>query len=364
MGVCHLVRASGVILLPVGLSAAALLSMASTNDDDAPRRSRDVLTTIATRCGLYVGGWLIVLAAEAAAYWWAVDDVLFRFHVVDRHYGTVGSIQQFGLNTHRLTIPYSAFAPLAWMDFGGWGNFNQDQAYHALLFTGALAVLVLAAVALGLAWRSVPRVGKAGYALAVIWLAWPLLYHQYGSQSLTQFIPIHRLSRHLVVYAPGAMFAIVAGSYIVWTAARGRAWRAALSVAGVAALLVHLQFNIQGEAISYESYHHIKDTYRRIRERLPADTRIIVADPGDLGFLDFWLNPLGESRVALHALALYPDCASLTAGVVLTYSNPGWEGLNAPVIQLTVARLPCLLAPPPRWRLLYTGFPEKIYAIE
>jgi Dolichyl-phosphate-mannose-protein mannosyltransferase len=363
MGVCHLIRASGVILVPVAVAAVATLSLALPADGSRNPR-RDVLARLARRCTLYLGGWLIVLASEGAAYWWAVDDFLFRFHVVDRHYGSVGSIQRFGLNTHRLTIPYSAFPPLLWMDFGGWGSLNQDQAYHGLLFTWAFAVLVLAAVVLALTPGSVPRRAKAGYAMAAIWFAWPLLFHQYGSQSLTQFVPIHRLSRHLVVYAPGAVFATVAGGYVIWTAACHRSWRAALSVATIGALLVHLQFNARGEAIAYASYHNIKDTYRRIRDRLPADTRLIVADPGDLGFFDFWLNPLGESRVTLHALARYPDCASLSAGVVLTYSNPGWEGLNAPVIQETVARLPCLLTPPSRWRLLYAGYPERIYAIE
>jgi hypothetical protein len=49
--------------------------------------------------------------------------------------------------------------------------------------------------------------------------------------------------------------------------------------------------------------------------------------------------------------------------VVLTWSNAGWEGLSAPVIQETVARLPCLLQPPPSWRLLHDGFPEKVFVL-
>ena len=48
---------------------------------------------------------------------------------------------------------------------------------------------------------------------------------------------------------------------------------------------------------------------------------------------------------------------------MLTQSNPGWEGRGAPVIQETVARLPCLLHPPDDWRLVYDGYPEKVYLI-
>ena len=83
-----------------------------------------------------------------------------------------------------------------------------------------------------------------------------------------------------------------------------------------------------------------------------------------MGFFDFWLNPLGAGRVRLVALANYASCEDLRAAVVLTYSNPGWQGLSAPVIQETVKRLPCLLTPPPAWRLIYGGYPEKVYMIE
>jgi hypothetical protein len=201
-------------------------------------------------------------------------------------------------------------------------------------------------------------------AVAAIWFTWPLLYHQMGSQSLTQFIPIHRLSRHLVVYAPGAVVAIVAGCCVIWSAAGTRPARMSVAVLGVMTLLLHLHFNVMGEAIAYQAYHRIKDTYSRIRERLPAETRTIVADPGDLGFFDFWLNPLGQSQVRLVPFANYSHCAELTEGVVLTQSNPGWHGLDAPVIRETVARLPCLLTPSVNWRLLYEGYTEKVYVIE
>ena len=47
---------------------------------------------------------------------------------------------------------------------------------------------------------------------------------------------------------------------------------------------------------------------------------------------------------------------------MLTQSNPGWEGCRA-VIQETVARLPCLVHPPANWRLVYDGYPAKVYQI-
>ena len=362
MGVCHLVRANGALLLPVGACAVAVLSFVEGTQGTAATRERGVAPLVIRRCVTYVGGWVSILALEGVAYWWAVGDMLFRFHVVDHHYGQMGSIEQWGLNTHPLTIPYSALAPLTWMRFGSWGELNQDQAYHALLFSWALLALAGGSVSLILARKRVPARAIAGYAVAAAWFAWPLLYHQFGSQSLTQFIPIHRLSRHLVVYAPGAIVVTVAGCLLMWNVAQAKALRTALAAIALVALPLHLHFGIRGETIAYEAYHRIKDTYTRIRDHLPSDTRVIVADPGDLGFFDFWLNPLGEERVRLVAFANYRDCAQLSEGVVLTFSNPGWHGLSAPAIQETVARLPCLVNPPPTWRLLYDGFPERVYS--
>jgi hypothetical protein len=150
---------------------------------------------------------------------------------------------------------------------------------------------------------------------------------------------------------------------MTWRAVRGRATRTALAALAAAALVLHLHHNLEGEQMAHNAYHAIKGTYTRIRDRLPRDTRFIVADPGDLGFFDFWLNPMDGERVQLVAFANYSDCAQLTDGVVLTFSNPGWHGLSASVIQETVARLPCLLNPPATWRLLYEGFPERIYVV-
>ena len=358
MGVCHLVRGNDVILLPIGVAAAAILS--STWRRESPSATVGAVL-------IYLSGYLLVNVLEGLAYLWAVGDFLHRFHVIHRHYGAMTSIQQWGLNTDWHTIPYSIFAPLLWWRIGGWGELNQDQAYHALTFCAAALLLFLGLAALLASNAARTRNGLAGFLLGVFWFGWPLLFHQFGSQSLTAFVPIHRLSRHVVVYAPGAIMAIVAGCFLVssvvtsWRLAPLR--RIALAM-GLAGLLVQLYFSWTGEVVAYSAYHRIKDTYARIRERLPPDVRTIIADPGDLCFFDFWMNPLGAERVKIMAFANYSRCDQLTSGVVLTHSNPGWDGLSAPVIRETVTRLPCLLYPPATWRLIYQGSPERVYLID
>ena len=357
MGVCLLVRANGVLLLPIGLVAVVLLGW---------RGRRETKGTAARALAAYVAGWALVPALEGVAYLRAVGDVLHRLHVVDRHYGTAASLARWGLNTDWRTIPFSIFPPLHWWRLGGWGTFNQDQAYHGQVFCIALVAVVLGTLTLIRAKAPAGDRATTGFLLGVFWLAWPLLIHEFGSQSLTHYVPMHRLSRHLVVYAPGAVFAAVAGCALVVRAAAG--WRIAearrsLTAAGLLVLALHLWWNWQATQVSSAAFHRIEGTYLRIREHLPPQVRAIVADPGDLCFMDFWLNPLGEERVKLSPFAAYSRCEDLPEGVVLTRSNPGWENLAAPIIQETVKRLPCLVQPPPSWRLLYGGFPEKVFTV-
>ena len=356
MGVCHLIRANGVLLLPVGMAAVLACSTVW-----AGRRRG----AVAGDCAAYAAGWALVGAAEGVAYLLGAGDFLLRYHVVDRHYGTVESIARAGLNTDPGTIPLTLLAPAAWWLHGGWGALNQDQAYHGLLFCWAIALLAIGAVALAVPRARADRRALAGFAIAAAWLLWPLLYHQFGSQSLTRQVPMHRLSRHLVVYGPGAIFAIVAGCFLAGEAIRtsgsARVRQVALSM-GVLALAVHSWFNWQGEQIAFGAFHRIKDTYVRIREHIPEGTRTIVADPGDLCFFDFWMNPLGSERVKMVPFAVYERCEQIREGIILTHSNPGWQG-GAPIILETLTRLPCLAQPPVNWQLVYRGHPERVYLV-
>jgi hypothetical protein len=357
MGCCHLIRANDVILVVVGVSAVILFSIVWKHE---PAQAA------ARACVAYLAGWLLVNALEGLVYFWATGDFFHRLHVITSHYGRPDSIQQWGLNVNARTIPFSIFPPLQWWTLGSWGHLNQDQAYHALTFVLALMSIVTAGVALGSMKGQVSDRALAGFAFGVVWFSWPLLYHQFGSQSLTHFVPMHRLSRHLVVYAPGALFATVAGLFLIKEAAsrwRSVAARRALVAAAVAIVVIHLNLGWKGEQIAHESYHRIKATYARIRERLPPGVQTIVADPGDLSIFDFWLNPLGAEHVKLVAFANYARCDQLQSGVVLTHSNPGWHGMSASVIRDTVDRLPCLLDPPDTWRLIHEGFPEKVFLI-
>jgi hypothetical protein len=332
------------------------------------RWRRQPAAAVMGRVLVFLAGWASVVLSESVAYLWAANDFWLRVHVVGRHYGTIDSISRWGLNTDPRTIPLAVFAPLTWWSGRvSWGDVNADQAYHGLIFCLALGAVLIGALVVASRRQSFNDRSVAGLIVAAVWFAWPLLAHQFGSQSLTQFVPMHRLSRHLVLYAPGAVFATVAGWSVIVRATSSSRFayvRPALTMAAWAIVVFHFYVNWRGEQIAYAGYHRIKDTYSRVRAHLPAGVATIIADPGDLCFFDFWLNPLGVERVRMVAFANYSRCDELKTGVVLTQSNPGWERLNAPVIQQTVARLPCLLQPPAQWRLVYDGEPEKLYRIQ
>jgi hypothetical protein len=358
MGVCHLARANDVLLLPIGVFAAAIGALVW---------QRRGVANACRDAAIFIAGWVSVLAAEGLVYAATAGDFLWRLHVVQRHYGTADSIARAGLNIDLHTIPFSLFAPLSWWIRGEWGwhPLNQDQAYHGLLFCWAVLLLASGLIAARLMRGRSDRRTLAGLAVAAAWLVWPILYHQFGSQSLTEYVPVHRLSRHLVVYAPGAIFAIAAGASVTARAVHeihsGPISAMAVTVAFVL-MVVHLSVNWQGERIAFAAFHEIKDTYARIRQHLPQGTRTIVADPGDLCFFDFWLNPPGAELVRMVPFAAVRSCDEMNDGVVLTQSNPGWAGA-APVIVDTVRRLPCLSAPPATWHLLYRGYPERVFVI-
>jgi hypothetical protein len=355
-GACHLIRASDVLLVPVCISAVAACAILWRNERPG---------TAAVECGTCLAGWVAVVAAESLVYAWATHDAFHRMRVVTAHYGTPDSILRAGLNTSASTIPFSLFAPILWIRGGGWGQFNPDQAYHGLLFVWALLSLAACAAIL-VAWKGHRdrRLTTAG-ALAMIWLGWPILYHQFGSQSLMNFVPIHRLSRHLVVYGPAAIFAVVTGCAMVYELMEHVAvrWvRQSLVACGVAILFLNTCLNVRAEGVAYRNFHQIKNTYARIRSRLPGDVRAIIADPGDLCFFDFWMNPLGSERVRMVPFSAVRTCDQIDDGIVLTQSNPGWAG-NAQVIQDTVSRLPCLIDPPATWHQIYDGYPERVFQV-
>ena len=158
---------------------------------------------------------------------------------------------------------------------GGWGQLRfQDQAYHALTFVAALLSLAIGSAALGLTRRRVPQRAIAGFAVAVLWFAWPLLLPPVRFAKPDAFRPdpsfveaLRRIRAGRDLRDGRGMFRHQQRRYLDGTPPRSPK-RHGRRRHGVAGLLV---FNAKGEQAAHEDFQRIKDTYVRIREHLPQD---------------------------------------------------------------------------------------------
>ena len=353
IGLCYLVRENAVILVPVLLSAPLLLA-----------RDSDGWRSRLWQAGLIAAGMAAVVAGEAIYYGVAYGAPGLRFAVSHAYYGGAEALNRHGLNADPWTIPGSLLPPLEWFRIGMplW-TLHPGQAYHAHAFVLGLLAWLAGALAIarmdGPDWRT--------FVWLSIWAWWPVLYHQFGSQSLTAFVPIHRLPRQLVLYAPAAI------TMVAWVAALMTRHRPAHRLAAAAAavclaigLLVHASGVNQGLRLQSAIVAQTTSIYDRLVDNLQGYRGRIYIDSAEVGLLDYFLNPLGsEAVVQINDIFASPSCAAFEGAVVVTHSNPGWSFSPPPVLLDSARRrLPCLVQPPPSWKPLSPPWlPERIYGV-
>jgi 4-amino-4-deoxy-L-arabinose transferase-like glycosyltransferase len=133
-----------------------------------------------------------VVVAEAAWYWYLRGDWLFRFHALATHNNLFQRSVEHGAPgdlVYRLVKAYPRMMLYPSFDFG----------VHSLV------ALVLGAVALLVRFR------EHATRWLFLWAAIPFIYLDWGSSSLTAYIPIPTDSRYIAfVYAP--LFVLAAGA--------------------------------------------------------------------------------------------------------------------------------------------------------
>jgi 4-amino-4-deoxy-L-arabinose transferase-like glycosyltransferase len=354
-GLCYLVRENAVLMLPALLAGAALLPWPSPGS--WALRARAV--------GALLAGLLIVVTGEALFYWYELGAPFHRFQVSHAYYGGVGAIPRNGLNADWWTIPESLLPPIAWLRSHGGIALNPNQAYHSFLF-----VLGVAAWLVGCAsWRRLSPDDRRRFLFLSCWMWVPVLYHQFGSQSVTAFVPMHRLPRQLVLYAPAAAL------ITAWCASRVSAAVAPRSVAMklaavsvlVGALALHGRGVVEGLRLQLEIVRQTMSIHDRLITSLTGYAGRIFVDSAEAGALDYFLNPSShDRRVLVSDLLAAPSCDALAGAVVVTNSNPGWAFDPPPeMIGRALERLPCLRTPPRHWQHVVTApwLPERIYSV-
>lgn len=321
-----------------------------------PRTVRDLLWPV-------LGG-LAVALPLAALYQVSTGDVLYPFRVVSDAYG------------RRLApegVSMLLYPSLLWHP-------RQETTLYPALFAGALGYSLL-------------RRDRA-HVLLLLWGLPLLLFLEFGTMSLSHYVPIFKRTRFLtVVLAPLSLLAAsMLCAVVPWLrerwqrAPRWRAWRAVIVSGGVFALLVGLADSL----------------YVLRRDRAPlalagAQTRaaaaLLSSDPAMPVFLDHWrtacrlayyldfrggssfylgaedrarmVRGTGADVSRLRYLSWYPDADSLPPGFIVlddavldavskadsTSTGPFFAG-----------EVPAYASPPPAsWRLLRRIGPWRIY---
>jgi hypothetical protein len=353
LGGCYLIRENALILAPVVVATPLLIGR---HDGPLTARLRQSL--------MILGGLLTVAALEAMYYGIVVGDPGRRLTVAHDYYGGPDSLARHGLNVDPWTIPGSLLPPLEWIRTGlPPMALHSGQAYHAYAFVLALLAWL---AALPMAVRMTDPERRA-FAWMSLWVWWPVLYHQFGSQSVTSFVPMHRLSRQLILYGPGAVMVVA------WVAAHvakhgGRPpMKAAAAVVLVAGLVVHAGGVLEGLGLQSAIISRTTTIHDRLVANLIGYRGRVFIDSAEVGLIDYFLNPLGAEPV-VHVQDVFSatSCGAFEGAIVVTHSNPGWSFQPPPILLGDAQRrLPCLAHPPPTWTPLHAAawLPERIYSV-
>lgn len=137
-------------------------------------------------------GFLMIFLLEGTFYYKNAGDFLLQYHVVSGFYGpnTPGINRDFWFYPNRmfnLSLPHSFSFNLSNKYFVPYGLF-----YYFVLIA-ILYIIILK---------------KRKYYIPLFWLLFYFLYHQFGTMSLTQYLPVHKLERHLTVLTVPAVLCL------------------------------------------------------------------------------------------------------------------------------------------------------------
>lgn len=183
LGWCTLVNMSAVVIV---LFVAVYLPLSLPLFWEKLRAAglpRSLFTIWLGRCAILAAGFAVVAILEGWAYCRVTGDFLFKYHNTLSHYA-----ESHGFCTDPGLYPRIMFHL---------GN-DMRPRFQGLAdsYYGFYYLVALVAVVLGLMRWSAHR------GIVICWLLTVCCYLQWGSMSLTEYIPLHRLPRHLSLATP------------------------------------------------------------------------------------------------------------------------------------------------------------------
>jgi len=150
---------------------------------------RGFFKILAVRYAILVGAFLIVILIEGASYYKVTGDFFFKYNHTLTHYAG-----EHGFCKDLTTYPRIMF------HLNSRGKFQFQGKEHS--YYGFYYIFTLFALIYGLT-----QFKRNAYFIN-IWLLTVFLYLQWGSMSFTEYIPLHRLARHLSLVTPAMILCL------------------------------------------------------------------------------------------------------------------------------------------------------------
>jgi|GEM_PF-985369 len=324
VGVAYLVRESGLMILFFFIPYM-LYRMASERK-------------IKFNYAWFFAGIVLVILLEGVFYSvrsGSFEDMTLRYRVVTSFYhkGAAGINSDLG------------YLPRGLLNLDNKNNFRWDNIYE--VHYGLFYYLIIPAILYVLVARK-----KNAYVL-VLWAVVLFTWSNFGSMSLTEYIPIHRLYRHLTIIEIPSILIL---GYVLGLGLKGRGMLGILCrfifVSAVIFLLVTSLFYMTGMKIYLDaSTYDVKEIYGLLKD---LDEKPIYCDPGTGGHLNFYFKY--QRMNLIKCLECVKNCDEIKDAYVITKGSRGY-GLDPEYVD----RIPkCAYGPPENWKLLKTIIGPKV----
>ncbi|MEM2175557.1 MAG: glycosyltransferase family 39 protein, partial [Candidatus Micrarchaeia archaeon] len=195
--------------------------------------------------------------------------------------------------------------------------------------------------------------------IVILWFITVFLYMQFGTMSITEYIPMHRLDRHLTMIEVPS---IILFSIFIYYLGKNKLGKIISSVI-VFALIV--SFLIYIKHIHYMQKGAVEDTIRIFEFLKDQPKKVVYSDYGTIGHLMFYFQ---FKRNEYFRALDYVRCEDIKDAYVIINATRGWIEFW-PMFQSYPS---CVFNPPEDWQLIaviksnfseypYNLFDPKIY---
>jgi hypothetical protein len=346
-GFSYLTRANAVILLPTLICSSVLF-----------KENRTTIRSVAVASMGVFAGFIIIISSEGLLHISYGKPFFQRFIAVTDHYGGAFAIKKWGLNTDLSYMPKVLLPFILWISNKQPVFFlNLEQSLHGIFYIYLLLFFPVLLISL------LKNINTHMIAVSIAWFLLPVLYHEFGSQSLSHYVLIHRLSRHFILFLPSAIFLFCLSIKQILEITAFPTHLTAVSIPAIFIILINILVVGCLSAKTYANHvYSIKNIDYRIVEALAGYEGVVVADTGNLGAVIFFLNSIHETPVTPVDIQTISSCKELDNTIVIINSTQGWWDDNDSIMKLK-KRLPCLNSPPAKWLRIETNGPEQIYRI-